>query len=275
MKRSQLVAAALLATIFGGLAGCSLVSCGSQTTKLVFDESFDGPAGSPPDPRRWLRRTGGNGWGNGELQTYTSRPENVALDGAGHLVVTARREHYTGADAITREFTSARLDTKDRFTLSYGRIEARVKATQGQGLWPAFWLLGAAVDSVGWPVAGEIDLMEMYGTDERAHAAVHGPSDAERGWAATGATTEFQDVARGFHTYRLDRTKGRVEVSVDGTTILTARASDRSANERWVDDAPMFLVLDLAVGGRQPGVPDDSTPLPATLEVDSIKAWTY
>ena len=130
--------------------------------RLVWADEFDGAPGSGVDAERWKHDTGGGGWGNNELQTYTSRTSNAAHDGNA-LVITARRETLTGADGITRDYTSARILTAGRFTVTYGKIEARLKIPVGKGIWPAFWLLGNDIGSVGWPACGEIDVMENVG----------------------------------------------------------------------------------------------------------------
>ena len=151
---------------------------------LSWSDEFD--AGSRPDESRWVYDLGGGGWGNQELQTYTSRADNAALrDGA--LVITARAERFTGSDGIARDYTSARLKTKDRFAQTYGKFEARLQVPRGQGIWPAFWMLGADIDAVGWPQCGEIDIMENIGREPATiHGTLHGPgysggSATERG----------------------------------------------------------------------------------------------
>lgn len=248
------------------LSGCGTTGSG----QVLLHEDFNGPAGSMPDPKVWTAETGGGGWGNEEGQTYTARPENVQLDGQGHLVIIARREPYTGDDGIYREYTSARITTKDKFDFTYGRVEARIEAPSGQGLWPAFWLLGANVDEVGWPASGEVDVMEVFGADNRRHAAVHGPSGEPRGYSIDGASLTGIDLGSGFHDYVLEWTEGQITVSVDGRQILRARQGDLNEDQQWVFDRPMFLILNLAVGGTMPGWPDETTTLPATMRVDYI-----
>ena len=143
------------------------------TWTLSWSDEFD--AGSRPDESRWVYDLGGGGWGNQELQTYTSRADNAALrDGA--LVITARAERFTGSDGIARDYTSARLKTKDRFAQTYGKFEARIQVPRGQGIWPAFWMLGVDIDAVGWPQCGEIDIMENIGREPTTiHGTLHGP----------------------------------------------------------------------------------------------------
>jgi beta-glucanase (GH16 family) len=138
--------------------------------KLVWSDEFDGPGGSAVDSRKWSFDVGGKGWGNNELETYTRRTENARIE-HGALVITALKETFTGPDGIMRNYTSARLLTKNKFSQSYGRFEARIKIPFGQGIWPAFWLLGDNIDTAHWPECGEIDIMENIG---REPSTVHG-----------------------------------------------------------------------------------------------------
>jgi beta-glucanase (GH16 family) len=250
-----------------GLVVANLLGCASPRERLIFQDTFDGPAGSPPSATNWVLQTGSGGWGNAELQTYTASRDTAYLDGQGDLVLVARADHSGDGG-----FTSARLTTKGRFAFTYGTVDARIAVRGGSGLWPAFWLLGAASDQVGWPACGEIDVMERYGADRRAHAAVHGPSDVPDGWAITAATGDALQLDSGFHDYRLEWASGSVRVLVDGQQVLFTRADTLSAPRRWATDQPMVLMLDLAVGGRMAGSPD-TTLLPAALVVDSIRVW--
>jgi len=124
--------------------------------KLIWSDEFGGPVGSSPDPSKWTYDVGNNGgWGNNELETYTALPENSHMDGDGHLVI-----HVESGSA---GYFSARLKSQGLFAVQYGRVEARIKLPAGQGLWPAFWMLGSNIDTVGWPQCGEIDIMERWG----------------------------------------------------------------------------------------------------------------
>jgi len=151
----------------GGGAGA-----GPAAMSLAFADEFDGPAGARPDVTRWVNDVGGNGWGNNELQYYTNSTRNAALDGAGHLVVTAIAETMGG-----RSYTSARIKTQGTFEQAYGRFEARIQLPSGRGLWPAFWLLGSNLVQAGWPACGEIDVMEAIGSQPSVNrGSLHGPS---------------------------------------------------------------------------------------------------
>jgi beta-glucanase (GH16 family) len=260
----------------GSLLGLLLAGCqGSPSAPplvLVAADEGDGPAGAPPDPTFWSFQVGGGGFGNEESQFYTSRPDNAALDGAGHLVITARREDYGG-----RAYTSARLTTDGKHALTYGRVEARLQLPVGQGLWPAFWLLGANVVQVGWPSCGEIDVMESRGAHPAvAYGSLHGPGysggDAlSAAFRAPAGTTLADDL----HVYAVDWEPGQVSWSVDGVVYQTARASRLHDGMSWVFDGhPFFVLLDLAVGGNYGGEPDATTVFPQRLLVDYVRLYT-
>src|SRR5271163_3611012 len=143
---------------------------------LVWRDEFSGPDGSSPDSKKWTYDLGGKGWGNNELESYTDRKENARVE-KGNLVITAQKETFTGADGVTRDYTSARLKTQGLFVQKYGRIEARIKIPEGQGMWPAFWMLGQDITTAGWPKCGEIDIMENVGKEPGTiHGSLHGPS---------------------------------------------------------------------------------------------------
>ena len=122
---------------------------------LVWSDEFDGPTGAAINSSKWTAEVGGSGWGNNELEYYTSRVDNAYQSG-GLLVIKAIKEKYAGSDNVTRDYTSARLISKNKFSATYGRFEARIKLPYGQGIWPAFWMLGSNIDSVSWPTCGEV-----------------------------------------------------------------------------------------------------------------------
>ncbi|MFB8026503.1 family 16 glycosylhydrolase, partial [Streptomyces sp. NPDC056465] len=151
-------------------------STAPRAAAVAFEDNFDGAAGSAVDGGKWLTETGDN-VSNHERQYYTAGTDNAALDGQGNLVITARKENpgnyqcWYGAC----EYTSSRLNTSGKFTATYGHIESRMKIPRGQGIWPAFWMLGADIGSVGWPNSGEIDIMENVGFEPgTVHGTLHG-----------------------------------------------------------------------------------------------------
>lgn len=240
---------------------------------LVWSDEFVGPAGSPPDPARWGHDVGAPGT-NDELQCYTSSPANAALDGAGHLVITARHQPcHRCVDGATTDHTSARLTTRGRFTTRYGRLQVRARLPVGVGTWPAFWALGADFGSVPWPEPGEIDVVEVVGKDPTVvHGAVHGPGPSGLSTVPWCVDTGL-DLSAEFHVYAVDWGPDRLVSSFDGRHVRTVDTAEVVRKGRWVFDHPFFLLLNLAVGGTWPGPPSPSTPWPQRLVVDHVRVY--
>jgi beta-glucanase (GH16 family) len=241
---------------------------------LAWQDEFDGPAGQPPDTiTKWRYDVGvgpGNdGWGNNQLEYDTNRPENVSLDGNGHLTIVARREDYLG-----RAYTSARINTRGRFEQTRGRFEARMKLPSGQGLWPAFWLLGADFGTAGWPTCGEIDIMEYRGQEPRiAHGALHGPGYSG-GSALTGQFELPQGAFdTGFHIFAVEWSADRITWFVDGIAYKSATPGDLPTGKNWVFNHPFFVILNVAVGGNYVGGPGPGTTFPQTMTVDYVRVY--
>ena len=244
--------------------------------ELVFADEFEGPAGDPPDPRWWTAEIGGDGWGNQELQYYTDDPTTAALDGEGHLVITATEGPQDGPWCWYGrcEYLSARLSTQGKVEAEYGRIAVRAQLPVGEGMWPAFWMLGADIDARGWPAAGEIDVMEHIGREpDRVHGTVHGPMYA--GADGIGGSYRFTDglPSEGFHTYAVEWEPDRIRWYVDDAHYGTLLPSLLPDPDRWVFDGPFFLLLNLAVGGRWPGPPDEETTFPQQFVIDHVRVY--
>jgi len=241
---------------------------------LGWSDEFDGEAGAPVDPAVWLPEIGGHGWGNEELQYYTGDAANAALDGAGNLAIVVRRPDPGLRDRFGgREYTSARLITKDRVAFSYGLVQARIRLPSGRGIWPAFWMLGQDIDEVGWPDCGEIDVMENFGKDPSVvHGTVHGP-----GYAGADGVTASYDAGRrladDFHLYSVHWEPDRIRWFLDDRLYHTVTPADLPGN-RWVFDHPFFLLLNVAVGGRLSLPPDDSTTFPQAMLVDYVRVYS-
>ena len=237
---------------------------------LVWSDEFEGPAGAQPSSDRWTYDigTGDNGWGNGEFQYYTDRPENASLDGQGNLRITARRENFGG-----QPFTSARLKTEDLFEQVYGRFEVRLKAPVGPGIWPAAWLLGNNCDEVRWPQCGEIDIMELRGQRPNEIAgSLHGP-----GYSAGQAVTSTYVLPDGrfddqFRTFAIEWGEDYVEWYVDD--YLYQRVTPADVPGEWVYDHPFYLILNIAVGGNYVGFPTSQTPFPQSMIIDYVRVYT-
>ncbi|OKK17578.1 1,3-beta-glucanase [Streptomyces sp. CB00455] len=275
--------AAVLASLSGGpaLGAVEAATPGpaapaAAAAAVTFADEFDGPAGSAVNGGKWQIETGDN-VSNHERQYYTAGNGNAALDGQGHLVITARRENPANYQCWYGrcEYTSARLNTAGRFTTTYGRVEARMKIPRGQGMWPAFWMLGNDIGQVGWPASGEIDVMENVGFEpSTVHGTLHGPGYSGSGGIGAGYTLPGgQAFADAFHTFAVDWSPGAITWSVDGAVYQRRTPADL-AGRQWVFDKPFFVILNLAVGGYWPGDPDGSTAFPQQLLVDYVRVST-
>ncbi|ROQ98582.1 beta-glucanase (GH16 family) [Streptomyces sp. 2132.2] len=282
-RHTALGALALLC--WGGLAAPSTGASATPTTAAAtaaaaaaatFTDEFDGPAGAAVDPGKWQTETGDN-VSNHERQYYTAGNRNAALDGQGHLVITARRENPANYSCWYGrcEYTSARLNTASRFTAAYGHVEARLKVPRGQGMWPAFWMLGNDIGQVGWPNSGEIDVMENVGFEPSTiHGTIHGPGYSGSGGIGAAYTLPGgQAFADAFHTFAVDWAPDSISWSVDGTVYQRRTPADLGGRT-WAFNKPFFLILNLAVGGYWPGDPDGSTAFPQQLVVDHVRVTT-
>lgn len=261
--------------INSGLLAATSVNAASPTVwSLVWSDEFDGPSGSAVDAAKWTAEVGGGGWGNNELESYTSRVENAYQSG-GSLVIKAIKEHYTGSDNITREFTSARLITRSKFSQQYGRFEARIKIPFGQGIWPAFWMLGNDINTVGWPQCGEIDILENIGREPTIiHGTIHGPGYAGgAGLSSSYSLPNNQRFADAFHTFAVEWEPNVVRFYCDGILYKTRTPADLPAGKTWVYNHAFFVLLNLAVGGEWPGSPDATTVFPQTMLVDYVRVY--
>ncbi|MDT5029724.1 MAG: hypothetical protein QOE61_6793 [Micromonosporaceae bacterium] len=239
----------------------------SAGRSFVGEENFDGPAGAPPNADYFDYDVGGGGWGNHEKQIYTRAPDNARLSGDGNLIIEARR------DGIG--YSSARLATRDKVAFTTGLLEARIKMPQGNGLHPAFWLLGSNITTVGYPLCGEIDVIELIDSGAMYHNAIHGPlqSDPENQWQQSHDGEALSNLADGFHTYQVYREPDLIQIGIDGRKVGEYTRSSIPEDARWVMDSPMFVVLNIAVGGSWPKPVDASTGFPATMLVDWIRFW--
>jgi beta-glucanase (GH16 family) len=263
-----------------------LLSCGGGATlqpppasgwTLVWSDEFNGPDGSAPDPSKWTYDTGGKGWGNNELECYTNLTQNAQVKG-GNLVITAMQQlAYSCSDGSTNNYTSARLKTQGLFSQAYGRFEARIKIPTGQGMWPAFWMLGNNITTVNWPTCGEIDIMENVGKEPATvHGSLHGPSTTARTSDASAPVSlpAGQNFASDFHLYAVEWEPGTIRFYVDTSLYATFTSSQWPAGSTWVFDHPFFILLNVAVGGNWPGSPDNTTVFPQQMLVDYVRVYT-
>ncbi|GAA4680266.1 glycoside hydrolase family 16 protein [Frondihabitans cladoniiphilus] len=279
------VAAATLVAVSALLTGCATTemvpgaapaaaSTPSPTRSVLFYDGFDGAAGSAVDASKWTNIVSGNGNGNHELQYDTAGTANAALDGQGDLAVTARYATETNACWYgVCKYTSARLSTAGKFSVKYGVVEARMKLPAGVGLWSAFWMLGADVDTNPWPGAGEIDVMEHVGTQPTAsQGTLHGPGyqggdSQEGGFTLTNGQT-FSDS---FHTFAVDWEPNKVQFLVDGHVYRTE--TPQTVTGTWVFNKRFNILLDLAVPGSPTIMTDSAPDFPGTLLVDYVAVY--
>lgn len=266
-RRGAPLVSGLAVTTFGPLV----------STTAPYVEDFSGAAGTAAPSSDWTNRIGSGPWGGGELEAYINDRRNSAQDGAGSLVITARKEPWSDQYG-TRDYSSARLDTKGKRTFTYGTVEARMQVPSGKGLWPALWSLGADIDTVDWPRSGELDLMEHIGDQPSTvfgHLHSLGDSSDPLGWhdqrvSDIGGGYDTDAALTGWHTYSMEVTPAYVTFKIDGTSYFTATRTDMRAGQAWPIGKPYYLVLNLAVGGDWPGSPDTNTPFPSSLRVDRV-----
>ena len=252
----------------------------SQVTgrKMVFRDEFNGANGSGVDTAKWTSETGGSGWGNQELEYYTNSTANAYLDGLGSLIIKAIKLNAPLTLSCWYgpcQYTSARLITKGKFDVRNGKFEARIKIPGGQGVWPAFWLLGGNFDIVSWPQCGEIDIMENIGREPSiVHGTIHGPGySGGNGISAAYTLSNSQTFAADFHVYAVEWSSNEIRWYVDGQLYKAVTQKNIPVGTQWVFDHPFFMILNFAVGGGWPGSPDATTVFPQTMMVDYVRVY--
>ncbi|HAA14447.1 MAG TPA: glycosyl hydrolase family 16 [Cytophagales bacterium] len=255
-------------TLIATLTQCNDTQVVTTLTNVVLDQSFD--EGTTPDAGVWTydigRGPNGDGWGNNELQYYTDRPENVRIEG-GNLIITAQEELFEGAG-----YTSARLLSKDLFEQQYGRFEARIQLPWGQGIWPAFWMLGADIDENVWPGAGEIDIMEFRGqTPTTIVGSVHGPGYSAGEAISKEFTLTNDRFDTGFHVFGIEWGPDYINYYVDD--VLYNQITPEDVTGDWVFDKPFFILINLAIGGDFLGPPNEETVFPQQMLIDYVRVY--
>lgn len=232
---------------------------------LVWHDEFED---TELDRTHWTFDIGGNGWGNQELQMYTDRPENIRLED-GILVIEAREEpELVGG----RNYSSARIKTQGLHSWAYGRIEARIKLPHGQGIWPAFWMLGEDLYRKGWPGAGEIDILEFIGREpNRIYATVHAPGYSGGDGVGGSLFVPGDSLRSDFHVYAIEWEENEIRWYFDDQEYFRLTPAD--VPDEWIFDHPFFIILNLAVGGRWPGYPDETTTFPQFLYIDYVRVY--
>lgn len=252
--------------VFFLITNCDTDETQTVTTfdNLTWEDEFD--VDGAPNSENWDYNIGGDGWGNNELQYYTDRTENVKVEN-GMLHITALQEDFEGSG-----YTSARMITKGKFEQTYGRYEARIKLPWGQGVWPAFWLLGADIDTNQWPNCGEIDIMENRGQEPTLiNGSVHGP-----GYSGANAITKPYELVgdrfdTDFHIFGIEWGSDYVNFYVDD--VLYNQITPEDVTGEWVFDHDFYIILNLAVGGNYVGSPNENSVFPQTMMVDYVKVY--
>jgi beta-glucanase (GH16 family) len=240
-------------------------SCGTTPPPsgwtLTWADEFNGTS---LDSSKWNIEVNGNGGGNNELQYYTARQENIRVTG-GELVIEARKEAYMG-----KQYTSGRITTQNKASWQYGRMEARMKIPTGKGTWPAFWMLGNSISTVGWPASGEIDIMEHVNSEAFTHGTIHW-SDQNNAYANYGGPSGSLDYSQ-YHVYAVEWDASAIRWYVDGNKFHEVNIAG-GVNGTSEFHAPYFFLFNLAVGGNWPGSPDASTVFPNRMQVDYVRVY--
>jgi len=240
-------------------------------TEITMQDEFD--TDGAPNSTIWGYDlgTGQNGWGNQELQYYTDRPENVTINN-GIMIITAQQENFQGSS-----YTSARLLTKNKFSQTYGRFEARIRVPYGQGIWPAFWMLGVPEDQNEiWPSLGEIDIMEIRGQEPtKLIGSLHGPGYSGGEAISKEYVLQNDRLDTGFHIYGIEWGPDYVNHYVDDVLYSQITPDDLPEGSAWVFDNDFYILINLAVGGTFVGPPNAETVFPQTMLVDYVRAYKY
>ena len=264
LSLSKKILSILLATFFLWAYSCKISSsqalpphpADTSAYKLVWSDEFNGTS---VDTLNWNFETGGNGWGNNEQEYYQAAN---ATESNGYLVITAKKETVG-----TNGYTSARMTTQNKKQFTYGKIEARIALPVGQGLWPAFWLLGSDISGVGWPACGETDIMEHINTDSLIYGTIHWDNNGHVQYGGNVPSSPSD-----FHIYAVTWDKTAIRWYIDGVQYKEANIRD-NINSTEEFHKPFFIILNLAVGGNWPGQNIDDSKMPASMYVDYVRLY--
>lgn len=228
--------------------------------KMVWQDEFNGSSVS----NDWTFEIGNSGWGNNELQYYTNGDNATVTN--GHLVIEARKESFQGAP-----YTSTRMITMNKQSFQYGRIDIRAVLPSGQGIWPALWMLGSNFSSVGWPMCGEIDIMELVGHEPaKVHGTVHWDNNGHVEYGDSYTLTNGKSFGDEFHVFSIIWDQNTIkwyvnDIQYNEVSITPAHMSEFHA--------PFFFIFNIAVGGNWPGNPDATTQFPQRMLVDYVRVF--
>ncbi|MDI1256108.1 MAG: glycoside hydrolase family 16 protein [Flavobacterium sp.] len=228
-----------------------------EKRKLVWEENF---TGKTLNETNWNFEVGGGGWGNNESQVYTKENHQLV---DGNLVITAKLEG--------EQYTSTRITTQGKKEFKYGRFEARAKLPVGQGIWPAFWMLGSNINLVGWPKCGEIDILEYIGRDPHmVYTTLH--TEARHGENGNSKKTELKEIEEGFHVYAIEWTKDKIEFFVDDQSVYIFSPEDKP-EAVWPFNQPFYFIINMAVGGNFGGPKVDDSIFPQQYTIDYVRVY--
>ncbi|MDF2869236.1 MAG: 1,3--beta-D-glucan 3-glucanohydrolase [Anaerocolumna sp.] len=262
LRKGKLLSVLLvLILVVSWLPSMSVPTKAATNWSLVWSDEFNGSSLSSSN---WTAEigTGSGGWGNNELQYYTNRSQNLSVSG-GNLILTAQKESYGGMN-----YTSARIKTQNLKSFTYGKIEARIKLPSGQGLWPAFWMLGDNITSVGWPKCGEIDIMERVNNNAYVNGTVHWDSNGQADYGQVSGSLDFSQ----FHTYSIEWDSSYIRWFVDGVQFNEFYIQNNAGGTEEFQKS-FFILLNLAVGGNWPGSPNNQTAFPSQMLVDYVRVY--
>lgn len=231
---------------------------------LVWEEGF-----SQVNSANWNFESGNGagGWGNNELQSYTSSTKNIFTDN-GYLIIEARKEDQDGF-----KYTSARMTTKGKKEFAFGRMDIRAKLPKGVGIWPAIWMLGANISEIGWPRCGEIDIMELIGSEpQKVHGTAHWQGAQGHRYEGASKVISSGDYSNEFHVYSINWKENSIQWLVDDVPFYEITAT-YTGEEYYPFNKPQFFILNVAVGGNWPGPPSDATVFPQRMIVDYIRVF--
>ncbi len=232
---------------------------------LVWSDEFNGSSVNTND---WNFEIGGNGWGNHELEYYTNSSNNAYISN-GNLIIEARKETIG-----SNNYTSARMTTSGKHSFKYGRIDMRAKLPVAPGLWPALWMLGSNISSVGWPACGETDIMELIGSaPNKVVGSIHwAQANGSSGTVNNSYSLTNADFSQQFHVFSLIWKENYIQILVDGIAYMTATNASISSGV-WPFNSPSFLIFNVAVGGDWPGSPTSATIFPQRMFVDYVRVF--
>lgn len=275
MRLNTIASAGLIAGMM--LTISQPVVAATPVKKLLWSQEFNESAGTPPNPKFFKYDLGGGGWGNKEMQWYNE--ESVQTNGQGQLVIAATKIPATQDGDLPYncfgdcEYFSGRINTQGKLRFKYGRLEARIQMPAGNGVWPAFWLLGSNIVAKSWPTSGEIDVVELRGREpNRNIATAHGPGYSGAN-GKTGVITSPSSLAAGFHNYAIDWAANKITWSLDGKVFHTVTPSTVKPNS-YVFNQDFFMILNVAMGGDFDGGLLDTSIEKAEMKVDYIRYYS-